>query len=66
MGLDVVLLNKLGVLVADGICRNSNPRECVDTNPLGLDDVGICILNSLLPLEVPVTWRFSLRRWPCR
>ena len=34
--------------------------------PLGLDDVGVCILNSLLPLEVPLTWRFSLRWWPLR
>ena len=64
VGLDVVLLNVLGVPVVDGICRNSNPRECVDANPLGLDDVGICILNFLLPLEVPLTWRFSLCRWP--
>ena len=67
MGLDVVLFNEVGVPVADGICRNSDPRECVDANPLGLDDVGVCILNSLFPFEVPLTWRFSLRRWPlCR
>ena len=64
MDLDVVLFNELGALVADGICRSSNTRECVDANPFGLDDVGMCIINSLLPLEVPVTWRFSLRRWP--
>ena len=64
--LDVVLLNELGVPVADGICRNSVLRECVDANPLGLDDVGMCILNSLLPLEVPVAWRFSLLQWPLR
>ena len=63
VGLDVVLFNEGGVPVADGICRNSDPRDCVDANPLGPDDVGVCILNSLLPLEVPVTWRFSLRRW---
>ena len=66
VGLDVLLLNEAGVPVADGICRNSNPRECVDANPLGLDDVGVCIMNSMLPLEVPATWRFSLRRWPLR
>ena len=66
VGLDVVLLNDLGVPVANGICRNSDPRECVDANPLGLHDVGVCILNSLRPLEVPLTWRFSLRRWPLR
>ena len=66
VGLDVVLLNDLGVPVVNGICRTSDPRECVDANPLGLDDVGVCILNSLLPLEVPLTWRFSLRQWPLR
>ena len=66
VGLDVVLLNELGVPVANGICRNCDPCECVDANPLGPNDVGVCILNSLLPLEVPVTWRFSLRRWPLR
>ena len=61
MGLDVVLFNELGVPVADGICRNSDPRECVDANPLGVDDVGECILNYLLPFKVPLMWRFSLR-----
>jgi hypothetical protein len=52
--------------VANGICRNSDPRDCVDVNSFGPDDVGVCILNSLLPLEVPVTLRFSLCRWPLR
>ena len=66
VGLDVVLLNDVGVPVADDICKNSDPRECVDANPLGLHDVGVCILNSLLPLKVFATWRFSLRRWPLR
>ena len=66
VGLDVILLNDVGVPVANGICRNSDPRDCVDANPLGLNDVGVCILNSLLPLEVHVTWRFFLRRWPLR
>ena len=56
VGLDVVLLNE-----ADGIYRNSDPHECVDANRLGLADVGVSFWNSLLPLEVPVTWRFSLR-----
>ena len=64
VGLDVVILNEFGDPVADDICRKSEPRECVDANPLGLDDVGVCILNSLLPSELPLTWRFSLRRWP--
>ena len=64
--LDVVLVNECGVLVADGVLRNSNPTDCIDANPLGEEDVGVCILNSLHPLEVPPGWRFSLRRWPLR
>ena len=34
VGLDVVLLNDLGVPMANGICRNSDPHECVAANPL--------------------------------
>jgi len=64
--LDVVLLNACAVPVANGVCRNSNPTDCIDAKPLGEDDVGVCILNSLLPSEVPPSWRFSLRRWPLR
>ena len=64
--LDVVLVNGCGIPVADGICRNSNPTDCIDANPLGEEDVGVCILNSLHALEVPAGWRFSLRRWPLR
>src|ERR1700738_4390413 len=30
IGLDVVLFNEGGVPVADGTCRNSDPRDCVD------------------------------------
>ena len=66
VSLDVFILNEVGVPVVDDICRNSDPRECVDANPLGLHDVGVCIMISMLPLEVPLTWRFSLRRWPLR
>jgi hypothetical protein len=62
----VVLFNACGVPVADSVCRNSNPTDCIDANPLGEEDVGVCILNSLLSLEVPPDWRFSLRRWPLR
>jgi hypothetical protein len=66
VNLDVVILNACAVPVADGVCRNSNPTDCIDANPLGEDNVGVCILNSLLPSEVPPGWRFSLRRWPLR
>jgi hypothetical protein len=40
--------------------------DCIDANSLGDDDVRVCILNLLLPSEVPPGWRFSLRRWPMR
>lgn len=31
VGLDVILLNNNGVLVADGICKCFGPYECTDT-----------------------------------
>jgi hypothetical protein len=66
VGIDVVLFNEVGIAVANGICRNSNASDCVDASSLGPDDVGVCILNSLVPLEILATWRFFLRRWPLR
>ena len=62
--LDVIIHKELGVIVADDIYRNSDPYECVDANPLDVNDVGVCIVNSLLLFEVPLTWKFSLNRWP--
>ena len=50
---DVVLLNELGVPVVNGICRNSNPLECIDANPLGLDDVGV-FLEFFASIRGPV------------
>ena len=47
--------------MADGVCRNSNSKDCIDANPLGEEDVGVYILNFLDPLEVPSSWRFALR-----
>ena len=62
--LDVILLNACVVPVVNNVCRNLNSTDCIefDANPLGEEDVGVCILNSLLPSEVPPGWRFSLRR----
>ena len=64
--LNVVLVNGCGIPVAVGVCRNSNPTDCINANPLGEEDVGVCILNSLYLLEMPSGWKFSLRRWPLR
>ena len=32
--LDVIMVNRCGVPVADGVCRNSDPMDCIDANPL--------------------------------
>ena len=66
VNLDVVLHNDSGVAVAEGICRNTHPEDCVDEKHLGPDDVGVVILESLVHSEVDPTHRFSLRRWPLR
>src|SRR5450631_355085 len=66
VNLDVVLVNDNGVAVAEGICRNTHPQDCIDENPLGTDDVGVVILESRVHSEVNPTHRFSLRRWPLR
>lgn len=41
--------------MADEILRNFAPYECVDTNLMGEAGVGVCILNSLVPLKVSLT-----------
>jgi hypothetical protein len=56
---DVLLLNDSGVVVAEGICRNTHPQDCIDENPLGTEDVGIVILESRVHSEVDPTHRFS-------
>ena len=66
VNLDVVLLNDSGVAVALGICRNTNPQNCIDQNQLGTEDVGVVILVSLVHSKVDPTHRFSLRRWPLK
>ena len=47
MGFDIVLLNELDVPVTDGICRNFDPCECVDANPLDVDGVSMFIGKNL-------------------
>ena len=66
VNVDVVLLNDSGVAVAEGICRNTNPQDCIDQNQLGTEDVGVVILVSLVHSEVDPNHRFSLRRWPLK
>src|ERR1700680_1438927 len=66
VNLDVVLVNDSEVAVAEGICRNTHPQDCIDEHPLGTEDVGVVILESVVHSEVDPTHRFSLRRWPLR
>ena len=63
---DVVLVNMHGVEVADAVCCNVDPTDCIDQYQLGSDDIGVVIMSSLNQTEVDETWRFSLRRWPLR
>ena len=48
VNLDLVLLNDSGVAVAEGICRNTHPQDCVDEYQLGIEDVGVVIWESLI------------------
>jgi hypothetical protein len=59
----VMLVNDIGQNVAKGICCNVNPMDCVEDNYLGLDNVGVLIME---PLEgmMDMGWVFSLRMWP--
>ena len=45
VNLDVMLLNDSGVAVAEGICCNTYPQDCIDENPLGPEDFGVMILE---------------------
>ena len=58
IGFDVVLLT-----IVNGVCRNTNPKDCIFANPLNDKDIGVCVLNPLVPMEVPSGWWFSLWRW---
>jgi hypothetical protein len=52
-----------GQNVAKGICCNLNPMDCVEDKCLGIDNVGVLIME---PLEgmMDMGWMFSLRMWP--
>ena len=59
----VMLVNATGQNVAKGICSNVNPIDCVEDKCLGVDNVGVLIME---PLEgmMDMGWMFSLRMWP--
>ena len=54
----VVLLTESGVPLAEGICRNNHPHDCVDQNLLGVEDVGVVTHESLVYSEVYLTQGF--------
>ena len=47
IGLNVIFLNDHGIPIADGVCRNTTAKDCVDANPLGDEDIEVCILKIL-------------------
>jgi len=59
----VMLVNDTGQNVAKGICCNVNPMDCVEDKCLGIDNVGVIIME---PLEgmMDIGRVFSLRMWP--
>jgi len=66
MNLKVVLVDDSRITMAEGICRNTYPQDCIDENSVGTDDVGVVILESLVYFKVNPTHRISLCRWPLR
>ena len=59
----VMLVNVDGQNVAKGICRNVDPYDCVEDKCLGLDHVGVLVME---PIEgmMDMGSMFSLRMWP--
>lgn len=51
---DVVILNNNGAQVADGFCIKYGPHGYINVKPFDEKDVGVCILNFLLPINVEV------------
>lgn len=63
VNLEVVLLNESGVPVAEGVCHNTHPHDCVDQYPLGNKDVGVVIIELFVHSKVHPTQCFLLCRW---
>ena len=63
VNIPVMLVNADGRNVAKGICRNVNPSDCVEDKCLGLDYVGVLVME---PIEgmMDMGSMFSLRLWP--
>ena len=66
VNLEVIFVNHNGVAMAEGICHNTHPQDCIDENPFGIEDVGVLILESLIDSKVDPIHRFSFRKWPLR
>lgn len=62
VNIPVMLVNADGENVAKGICRNVNPADCVEDMCLGLDYIGVLVME---PIEgmMDMGSMFSLRRW---
>lgn len=47
MNVLLLLVNEYGVEVGGGICRNSNPIDCIDKHALGDDDIEVLIIDPV-------------------
>ena len=63
VNIPVMLVNEDGHNMAKGICRNVNPIDCVEDKCLGIDHVGVLIME---PIEgmMDVGAMFALKAWP--
>ena len=63
LNIPVMLENATGQNVAKKICRNVDPMDCVEDKCLGVDNVGVLIME---PFEgmMDTGLMFSLRTWP--
>ena len=63
VNIPVLLVDEYGENVAKGICRNVNPMDCVQDKCLGVDNVGVLIME---PIEgmMDMGSMFALKMWP--
>lgn len=61
-----LLLTIMASISGEGVCHNTHPNDCIDKIPLGKNDVGVVIVESIVHAKVNPLQRFLLRTWPPR
>ena len=59
----VVLFDDHDRALCNGLICNTNPLDCVDNNILGIEDVGVIILNPTSNV-ISMNWENTLHCWP--